>query len=247
MDGRPITKIHRSDLLNFTFPPSSRRERKGITLPSSREENKIVRCDECKTITGSSPTGRPSIRLYKSRVQVRPDSRQGQDWQKYPAEVFLGAQLLSLIESSVSRKIVVHQSTGEDPTSSQQQGILVWVFNPDIYYSSSRRGPTAHRAMKIFYKDLPDPEKFLDDHSNTHEELVVPEDDYKEFKNALAESTDILPEAAQTFQDWTIGLLDRWEKHASGSARMDENPLNKKVEDGFELFKLPAGMAELYL
>lgn len=147
----------------------------------------------------------------------------------------------------MSRKIVVHQSNSKDSTSSGKLGLLVWVFNPDIYYSSSRRGPTAHRAMKIFYKDLSDPEKFLDDNSNTHEELVVPEDDYNEFKTALVESTDILPEAAQTFQDWTIGLLDRWEKHASGSARMDENPLNKKVEDGFELFKLPAGMSELYL
>ncbi|KAJ9637647.1 hypothetical protein H2204_004796 [Knufia peltigerae] len=224
--------LHREDCLNLQ------------AAPSLREENKIVRCDVCETMIGSSQTGRSGTRLYKSRLQVLPDP--GQDWQKYPAAVFLGAQLLSLIESSVSRKIVVHRSNGEDATSGKL-GLLVWVFNPDIYYSSSRRGPTAHRAMKIFYKALADPEKFLDDNSNTHEELAVPEDDYAEFKKVLFESTEILPEAAQTFQDWTVGLLDRWEKQASGSAKMDENPLNKKVEDGFEVFKLPAGMSELYL
>jgi hypothetical protein len=100
--------------------------------------------------------------------------------------------------------------------------------------------------MKVFYKPLADPLKFLDA-NNTHEELVVPEQDLVDLTQTLEESTQILPEAARTFQDWEVGLLDRWEKNATGSARMDENPLNKRVDEGFEPFKLPAGMEELYL
>jgi hypothetical protein len=101
--------------------------------------------------------------------------------------------------------------------------------------------------MKVFYKALPDPDEFLDANSNTHEELRIPEEDFVDFKDTLRESTEILPQAARAFQDWTVGLLDRWEMNATGSSKMDENPLNKKVEEGFEVFKLPAGMQELYL
>ena len=101
--------------------------------------------------------------------------------------------------------------------------------------------------MKIFYKLLPEPGKFLDENASTHEELAVPEEDFGDLTKTLQDSTGILPQAARTFQDWQVGLLDRWEKTATGSARMDENPLNKKVDEGFELFRLPAGMQELYL
>lgn len=166
--------------------------------------------------------------------------------QRFPAAVFLVAQILSLIEGSATRKVVVYANS-DGAAGSEVEGLLLWIFNPDIYYSSSRRGPTAHRAMKVFYKTLPDPEKFLDDNGPNYEDLVVPQEDFSDFKQTLQGSMDILPESAQKFQDWNVGLLDRWEQNATGSARMDENPLNKKVEEGFELFKLPAGMQELYL
>jgi hypothetical protein len=101
--------------------------------------------------------------------------------------------------------------------------------------------------MKVFYKHLPNPEEFLDKNGSNCEELVVPRDDLTDFAQTLEQSTEILPDSARKFQDWQVGLLDRWEEKATGSARMDENPLNRKVDEGFELFKLPPGMRELYL
>lgn len=182
--------------------------------------------------------------MYKSRLVVIPS--EGQPPESFPAAIFLTAQLLSLVENSVSRKVVVHDGDQGD-SELANEGLLLWIFNPDIYYSSSKRGPTAHRAMKVFYKTLLDPGKFLDADCNTYEELLVPREDFVDFIRTLRESSSILPQSARKFQDWDVGLLDRWEKDASGSTRMDENPLNKRVDDGFELFKLPAGMQELYL
>ena len=141
---------------------------------------------------------------------------------------------------------MVHADHG-DEAPSNDAGLLLWVFNPDIYYSSSKRGPTAHRAMKIFYQPLGEAGKYLDGSGSDHEELVVPQEDFDEFQQTLRDSNEILPDSARNFKDWKVGLLDRWEKSATGSARMDENPLNKRVDEGFELFKLPAGMQELYL
>lgn len=218
----------------------------------TRKDATIVQCGACGATIGTAYREEASVRLYKSRVKLRvkAETGEGQDngdgdshgkEEDYPAAVFLCAQLLSLIESSVSRKVVVHDAAGS-------QGLLVWVFNPDIYYSSSKRGPTAHRAMKVFYKTLDEePGKFLEVNGAAYEELVVPAEDFAEFNETLRESTDVLPQAARQFQDWNVGLLDRWEKKATGSQGFDENPLNRKVEEGFEVFKLPAGMRELYL
>jgi hypothetical protein len=203
-----------------------------------------VKCITCHTILGSSQDGESNLRLYKSRLAVS----FGKDGEKeiYPSAIFLCGQLLSLMESSISRRVVLHAEAQEVGTT-KHEGLLLWIFNPDIYYSSSKRGPTAHRAMKVFYKTLDEIDKFLEQNGNTHEELMVPPEDLTEFAETLRDSTEILPQSARTFQDWTVGLVDRWEKNASGTKRMDENPLNKGVDEGFELFKLPAGMQELYL
>ncbi|OAL25346.1 hypothetical protein AYO22_05223 [Fonsecaea multimorphosa] len=215
-----------------------------VTKDPTKEGVDILRCVSCKSSLGSGAEDEKSCRLYKSRLAVIPEP--GQAPERFPAAVFLTAQLLSLIGSSVNRRVVVHDDKQSD-SEHDRPGLLLWIFNPDIYYSSSKRGPTAHRAMKVFYKSLPHPEEFLDGAGSNCEELVVPNEDFCEFEQTLKESTDILPPSARKFQDWDVGLLDRWEKNATGSAKMDENPLNKKVEEGFELFKLPAGMQELYL
>jgi ubiquitin-protein ligase E3 D len=202
-----------------------------------------LQCSECKGRLGTQATNEGSYRIYKSRVAI---SQGGdQSLEKHAPAVFISAQLLSIINSSVSRKVVVH--SGGSNTPSDQKGLLLWVFNPDIYYSSSQRGPTAYRAMKIFYKTIDEPARLLDGEGASFEELIIPEGDFESFTKSLTESTEILPDSAGQFQEWTVGLLDRWEKDATGSARMDENPLNKKLEEGFETFKLPAGMQELYL
>ncbi|EXJ78012.1 hypothetical protein A1O3_09171 [Capronia epimyces CBS 606.96] len=210
----------------------------------SRIDSCTLKCPGCGITLGFRQEGEIGYRLFKSRLQVIPDLNQ--DAEQFPAAIFVCAQLLSLIESSVTRRIVVHADNHTE-SDLKTEGLMLWIFNPDIYYSSSKRGPTVHRAMKVFYKTLPDPVKFLDANSNVYEELVGTTDDLADFKKSLQESTEILPQSARRFQDWDVGLLDRWEKNATGSAKMDENPLNKKVDEGFELFKLPAGMQELYL
>ncbi|KIW92224.1 uncharacterized protein Z519_07208 [Cladophialophora bantiana CBS 173.52] len=213
-----------------------------VTKDPLKEGVGVLRCLSCKSCLGLSAEDQKSYRLYKSRLAIIPEP--GQAAERFPAAVFLTAQLLASIASSVNRKVVVHD---DDNQSDADHGLLLWIFNPDIYYSSSKRGPTAHRAMKVFYKSIPHPEEFLDRTGSNCEELVVPKEDFFQFKQTLEESTDILPQSARTFQDWNVGLLDRWEKNATGSAKMDQNPLNKKVDEGFEIFKLPAGMKELYL
>jgi ubiquitin-protein ligase E3 D len=145
--------------------------------------------------------------------------------------------MLKLIETNISRRVVLHTNSGS--------GILCWIFNPDVYYSSSKRGATVHRAMKVFYKETDEPLKLLDENSTSLEELALPEAEYLSFIATLEEIRDILPSSARTFQDWQVGLIDRHEATPSGFGAMDENALNHQGEK-IELFKLPPGWDALY-
>lgn len=40
----------------------------------------------------------------------------------------------------------------------------------------------------------------------------------------------MLPQSARRFQDWDVGLLDRWERVPSGVGVMMENPLARGVK-----------------
>ena len=163
----------------------------------------------------------------------------GVDPESYHSAIFIGAQLLQLIESSIARRVVIHSNTND--------GLLCWIFNPDIYYSSSKRGPTVHRAMKVFYREIQDPLQMLDEHNSTLEELALPPQEFARLKQTLRKSAQVLPQSARTFQDWQVGLLDRYEEHPSGQGAMDQNALNHKAPGEIQLFGRPEGWSELYV
>ena len=93
--------------------------------------------------------------------------------------------------------------------------ILVWVFTPDLLFSSSisrphRTDPT--RAIKCFFKKQTwallqpgEPE------SATVEDVEFPKELYDELEKTLDESQDVLPATARKFQGWDVGLLERFD------------------------------------
>jgi ubiquitin-protein ligase E3 D len=200
-----------------------------------KNETKDLSCPQCQAIIGLYNPADSNHRLWKSRLAVKHDV--DSEYESFNTDVFLGAQMLHLVESSVSRRVVVHDGSST--------GLLCWMFNPDIYYSSSRRGPTVHRAMKVFYKEIEEPLKMLDENGTSLEELALPSFEVEALRESMAKTEAILPVSARTFQEWKVGLIDRFEAQPSGFGAMDQNALNHKGER-IELFKLPPGWAELY-
>ena len=135
-------------------------------------------------------------------------------------------------------------------------GLLIWLFNPDIYYSSSRRctpHPSVHRACKAFHQSIPDPLSLLENHTTTLEELALPYPEYESLIETLRESQSYMPVSARTFQDWEVGLLDRWEESGkeTGEGAMQGNALNHGLDGEMEMEawkgpKLPGGWENLY-
>ncbi|KAJ9237878.1 hypothetical protein DTO169E5_5049 [Paecilomyces variotii] len=113
-----------------------------------------------------------------------------------------------MIEREGVRRFVIHCG-GND-------GHLLWIFNPDIRYSSvsPNHSVTSQRAMKAFFQHISDVEKILEPEqgkpaSMSLEELYLPRDTYQDIASTLNRSNEMLPASARSFREWKVGFLSR--------------------------------------
>lgn len=65
--------------------------------------------------------------------------------------------------------------------------------------------------MKAYHKPLFNPSDFLNRNSTSHEHLLFPSGLYKSLVECLEESKRLLPVAARRFQEWDVGILERFD------------------------------------
>jgi hypothetical protein len=75
--------------------------------------------------------------------------------------------------------------------------------------------------MKIFYQPVDDPQKLLKEQSNSVEELYLPSSILQEFMTMLKQSTMLLPQSARNFQEWCVGLLERYRREPMNMASLE--------------------------
>ena len=78
-----------------------------------------------------------------------------------------------------------------------------------------------HIGMKIFYQSVDDAQKLLDDQSNSVEEVYLPTPILDDFMTTLKQSTNLLPQSARTFKEWSVGLLDRYKREPMSFESME--------------------------
>ena len=78
-----------------------------------------------------------------------------------------------------------------------------------------------HVGMKIFYQSVHDPQKLLKEQSNSVEELYLPSSILQEFMTTLKQSTTLLPQSARNFQEWCVGLLERYRREPMNMASLE--------------------------
>jgi hypothetical protein len=145
----------------------------------------------------------------------------------YSTQKWITARLLYLIENTGLRKFHIHPTPtatptaggpdsipGED-TSTPIPSLLVWVFTPDLLFSSSMPSPgrlDPTRSMKVFYQQQTwQPLKPGDPESASIEDVEFPEELFSELSNVLEASQRVLPPTARKFQGWEVGLLERFD------------------------------------
>ena len=100
--------------------------------------------------------------------------------------------------------------------------LKLWIFTPDLTISSSARSTTDPvRVVKVLWQDSDaatgDSEK-LGGPTSSEGELRVRKEVVAMLRETLARTTQWLPEAARRFQDWHVGLLERFTTHDIESA-----------------------------
>jgi hypothetical protein len=128
----------------------------------------------------------------------------------YSTQKWISARLLYLIENTALRKFHIHPDIPASSTT-PVPSLLVWVFTPDLYFSSSVVSPGRHdptRAMKVFYKEQEwSPPKPGEPEMASVEEVAFPGELWDELRGALEGSEKLLPVNARVFRGWRGGRM----------------------------------------
>ena len=119
---------------------------------------------------------------------------------------WLACLLLCAMETQGVRKFVVSRPDGKT--------LKLWVFTPDLIVSSSameRKGPA--RYMKVLWQEsdvVVGNSERLNAAALAEGELKLQDDEPAMLEESLKLGSLLLPESARRFQDWNVGLLERF-------------------------------------
>ncbi|CAI6331593.1 unnamed protein product [Periconia digitata] len=169
----------------------------------------------CLSIVGSSSSNDDSDRDHAITPQITTTTTMTYNVQKW-----ISARLLFLAENMGVRKFHIYSESSTSPSPSQTPvpSLLIWLFTPDLFYSSSitstshAAGTTPTRALKIFYRHQTyAPPQPGDMESTSIEDVGFPALLWDELRDGLGRSQRVLPESARVFQGWEVGLLERFD------------------------------------
>lgn len=202
---------------------------------SSKVSSQVLECSSCSEYIGHVDENAQGYRLYKWRLKsaLLLGSRVMETSDAPSTSSIITAQLQSIMLAQCCSKLIVipmdwkaSSNSETTPATNESSGfkfLHFWVLNPTIRYTTTplikqdcaeagENLPVATKvAMKVFWKRVleSDANKLMD--TEGVEEIVLPQETINEIKKDLVDSADLLPRSGRTFQDWNIGLLDRWD------------------------------------
>jgi hypothetical protein len=165
-------------------------------------------------------------RIWKWNIDIGSRSLPPTKLPLYSTQKWISARLLYLIENTGLRKFHIHpiptsslsSATIETPEPESEPlipSLLVWVFTPDLLFSSSIQSPgrlDPTRSMKVFYQQQTwQPLKPGEPESASIEDVEFPEELFQKLRSVLEDNQRVLPPTARKFQGWEVGLLERFD------------------------------------
>lgn len=169
-----------------------------------------AKCVKCTNTVGSFDAGSGGVRVLKWAVNVS----QGSISEQYAFQKWISAQFLNIVENTGVRRFVVQDQNAGSGALAAPQGLLVWIFTPDLALSSSVRSSERAdpiRAMKIFWLATDRPGHVLESQSSSFEEVLLPSKSFASLEATLNSNMDLLPLSARRFQEWNVSFLQRFE------------------------------------
>lgn len=191
-------------------------------LPDEEQADAAVVCKHCGHTLGRRDASADGLRIWKWSLSISTGSAASPSYSTYSVQKWISARLLYLIDNVGVRKFHIHPPPPSSPTPTPAltpppptPSLLVWVFTPDLLFSSSisrphRTDPT--RAVKCFFKKQTwAPLQPGEPESATIEDVEFPQELYDELERTLKESQEVVPPTARKFQGWDVGLLERFD------------------------------------
>jgi hypothetical protein len=184
-------------------------------------------CKHCNHSLGLPEEASDGWRIWKWAVSMSMDSSASSQHADFTPQKWISARLLYLVENSGVRKFHIRPLSSPTPATNTDSlgpvpSLLIWVFTPDLMYSSSvpspgRQDPT--RSVKIFYKKQTwQPLQPGEPESASVDDVEFPTQLFHELERGLKESQQMLPPTARSFQGWNVGLLERFDVGLQSSA-----------------------------
>ncbi|KAI9663654.1 MAG: hypothetical protein M1821_007144 [Bathelium mastoideum] len=167
----------------------------------------LLHCDCCNAEVGCLDGNAEGWRLYKWAVSVA----QGDLGVRvaFSLEKWISSRILAYVENESTRHFHVH-SGSKDPHAIS---LLLWVFSPDISFSSSTHAEDRHdptRAVKVMWQDYSDSTDKSNQPTFRYESLELPANVVFSMQQALRGSQKLLPSSSRIFNEWSVGLLQRF-------------------------------------
>ncbi|ATY58254.1 Ubiquitin-conjugating enzyme E2C-binding [Cordyceps militaris] len=165
-----------------------------------------ISCSNCAADIGTYSVLASTVAFFKWQISCEVLSPQ-----KAPSSSdCLVATLLSTIARSGSSKSVVmpRNMTSTDKVSRHLQ---LWVLNNNVIFTSNN-DTAAKAAVKVLFKEIEEKEALdlVESLSNDVQDINFPAPAIQVARQTLTSSKYMLPPSERSFQEWQVGLLERW-------------------------------------
>lgn len=177
----------------------------------------------CGSQVGLFNVGTSSVNLFKWQVDCQTTTKS-----KPPSSLdCLAAMLLTnLSRHGAAKSVIVPTSHWERTEEIQGRGrglnsralssqvLHVWILNSRVQYSSTQAGlEGAKTAIKLLYRPIScaEGDKMIESLASDVHEVNLPREAMGDAWERLWKSNDLLPLDERLFQNFNVGLLDRWE------------------------------------
>lgn len=165
-------------------------------------------CSLCKEVVGQADPSSQAYLLRKSQVSLAlsPQSLST----SYKIEQWFACIILDAVENQGVRKFTTHE-----PGLHSRDSLKLWVFTPDLTISSSAHPSVGCiRCCKILWQACSAPLDFAEKLTAStlpEGELKLADGETALLRTILQHSDAFLPEKARRFQEWHVGILERFE------------------------------------
>ncbi|KAJ4164246.1 hypothetical protein LMH87_005927 [Akanthomyces muscarius] len=194
--------------IKFASPKSSEKfDRSESAIQATNEEKFLnVNCSNCASNVGTFSVLAFTVAFFKwqiacevSPVQEAPSS----------SECLVATLLSTIARSGSSKSVVMPRNMSSADESSHH--LQLWVLNNHIIFTSNQIS-TPTSAVKVLFKEIGEKEALdlVESLSNDVQDINFPAPAIQVARETLKSSQDMLPLSERSFQEWQVGLLERW-------------------------------------